>query len=185
MSTHQTKAPKPGKSIFSRSNMKFSHEAHDAAVEKVYDAFFPEGYEIQDMTHTKADKQDGIDYFVQTDAGGKFKKPVAIGIQERFRRAKFAHYRDLTISSHDYYADREGEFYKGHAAYQVFGYYDQKTGTLGECVVVNLSRVLMCMATGQIEFEEKINRAQGRGFLVLSFDALKDADCIDFHYVPE
>jgi len=154
---------------FDRENMDFSLAARTYAKEHVYPDAFGEGT-VVDTSDTLVDYEQGCDLIWLSDDG------TTTSIQERFRRPKYAKYREVTATMLNEATGRKGDFFKLHADYYCYGYFDRDNG-FEELVIVDVDK----LKTGAIEPDEQYFPRKQQRFFCWPFDELLERDYHIYH----
>lgn len=168
---------------YSHANDMFSRRAHEEAYKKVYPQFLPDDYVLVDLYNTERDLAHDEDYEIIA-YHGDLDKPLKFGIQERFRRAKFSGYREVTIKDRDLLRGENKQVYNTHADFIVFGYFDDENSTLLETVVVDQGLLRWLIMQEAIDFTRHKHGDKEMTFIALSFDDLIENHAAVFHYAP-
>lgn len=163
-----------------------SSGGHEQALEKVYQNFWSKDSLITDCTggdnpgSSYLDTNMGIDYIVSVK-NPKLKTEMDFWVQERFRSEKYRSYQSISLI-HTQANDNAAEVFKTKAQYLVYGYLNDETKELTQCVIVDLAKALGLIANDRITFEIKNNRFTSQTFLTVNFIDLKEAGCLLFEY---
>jgi len=177
---------------FSITNYEFSNLAHEDAKTSIYPHLFnctPDALTFEDMSEgdkwRKWDVERSIDRVVSVNTT-RTRAPLVIEVQERFRRVDYAHMRDLTLSEWNNNTNIPSEMFKIRAGIFLCGYYDPQNG-FGEVVAVATQALLIAIASGMMEIEDKhrrLNKRSNQDFLAFKFDTLIKAGCVVWHKPP-
>jgi hypothetical protein len=152
------------KTPYSKPNAKFSDDVHRHSGE-FYRGVFPEGIiSGENLVGTKADLEDGIDYAATTPLG-------RFTIQERWRKLRFSHFRDVTITRWNITSDRPSEFYKTRADLMFYGYANAEH-KLYSAVAVDMQLVLEGVRSGDLPYTEKSKPDDSQDFICVCWDDL-------------
>lgn len=161
--------------IFDEDKYKFSTRASAWADEVLYWPYLRHYFDVMksiDCGGTQADKRRGIDKVLWTPKRN-------LTVQERFRKPKFAHFRQLTATDSNK-ADVEGDFHKLQAQIYAYGYF---TGSdFIEAILVDAQRLKKLHYAGELPHEKTEYRRKKQTILAWDFDALKDAGLILYNY---
>lgn len=181
------------KTPYSLANAHFSNKAHEIAREKVYPALFgvSRAQLVFDKDTLLADSERGrvldgqmaVDRIVRVKVM-KLRQPLAFTVQERFRRPKWAHKRDVTITEWNHSTNQPSELYKLEANLFVYGYFDEQTGAFIEVVAVNTAALLQAIAANTVPYTFGKNPRSNQSFLALTFDALASHGLLAYHLKP-
>lgn len=163
------------------ANERFGRRAHRKAWPQVYQAFLPDSVVMVDLSRTERDYEKDEDYAasIHIDEIGS---PVELSFQEKFRRQKWASERDLTLAYYNEETEENLYFEKSEADFFLYGYYDSANDTLGETIIVSMTRLKTAFACGRLEYDTFKHGSKGHRFLTIPFDDLKDEDLIEHHY---
>lgn len=178
------------KTPYSLANAHFSNRAHEIAREKVYPALF--GVSRAQLTFDAdtllADSERGrvldgqmaVDRIVRVKVL-KLRQPLVFTVQERFRRPKWAHKRDITITEWNHATNQPSELYKLEANLFVYGYFDEQAATFVEVVAVNTAALLQAIAANTAPYTFGKNPRSNQSFLALTFDMLAARGLLAYH----
>jgi len=175
---------------YSLGNQAFSNAAHEAAKTLVYPQLF--NCEPDDISFATTSVADGgenaildgqmaVDRLVHVTSRNLHGK-ITHTIQERFRREKYSRFRDITITEYNHASGRQSELYKIKSGIFVYGYFFPATGTFGEVVAIDVTRLLMAISSGSIRFDTETNRRSDQAFITLKFDDLHDSNVVVWHH---
>lgn len=169
---------------FTPENDMFTRRAHEKAYPLVYQQWLPDDYILVDLQGTRADKVADKDFEVVA-WNPDLDTPIIFGVQERFRRIKYAKYRDITIAAKDHSKDDlDKQITRTAADFIVFGYYDDGKNELGETVVVNEATLRWLLVTEKVDFDQKTHGSKSVTFVGVPFDDLIEKGACVFHYQP-
>lgn len=175
--------------------MDLADAAHRAAVREFYPALTAAwGIESYDLLDTSAlgngnarqflDHELGIDVVLRGESA-IFSEAVPLFIQERWRRAKYAGYRELTMTVAKPGNGLPPQVTRMLAPLFVYGYYHEPADELCETVVVDTMRVYRAIFRDELPTTEVAVTANKTRMLAIPFDALAEADAILFHFRAE
>lgn len=174
---------------FSQGNQDFSDLAHEAAQSLIYPKVF--GCDRSLMAFSRASVSEGgeraildgqmaVDRLVAVTVPG-LRGPVEHMVQERFRRTKYAHYRDITITEWNCDTNQKSELYKIKAGLFLYGYFDESRGEFGEVIVINTSALLFAISTGSLNIgRPRKNERSNQTFVSFSFADLHRAGVVEW-----
>ena len=177
---------------YSKKNGDFSNLAHLAAREVVYPQMFQRPRDTLDFEDTllelnergaALDGEMATDRIVKVTAKPRdkmqpFKQPIIFTVQERFRRPKYARYRDLTITEWNNQSNLPSELYKLAANYFVYGYFDRVQNLFIDVIAVNVPAVLLKLCNGEMPYRYGINPRSNQSFITLTFANLEKTGCM-------
>ena len=178
---------------FSEANQKFSDIAHEAARSLIYPNLLESGQSSIEYKSVSVgdgglnailDGEMAVDRLVKVSVDG-LRGPLEHSIQERFRKPKFAKYRDITITEWNNNSGIKGELYKLKAGIFLYGYFDALSSTFGEVLAVDIPKLLLALTTHSIPFFPERNGRTGQSFICLDFDLLHDAELVLYHHKPQ
>ncbi len=178
---------------YSTANQAFSDAAHDAARSLVYPRLFDcdEGLISFESSSVKdggekaiLDGRMAVDRIVSVTVPG-LRGPIEHMIQERFRKPRYASFRDITITEWNHYSNEKSELYKLKAGMFLYGYFDEESEEFGEVIAVNTAALLLAIGNGSVTYTAADNPRSGQSFLCLKFDDLHAAGVVAWHYKPE
>ncbi len=181
---------------FSPENARLSKEAHVAAEKDIYPYLFRTDTEhllfeetIIDTNNPNErynilDGEQGIDYIVKVSVE-KFNFPFSFSFQERFRKADYAWFRDVTITEMNENSGQPSELYKIGAGMFIYGYYDFKEKYFTEVVIINTAKMLLALARKELMYARGHNPRSNQSFITLTFENLAKAKIIECHYSRE
>lgn len=180
---------------FTLANSTFSETAHNFAVKSIYPKIWP-GLEmvfssttiqsdIMDDRKSRLDGNLGIDRIV--DVYCNLSAPIRFSIQERFRRPasddggiKFFQYRDITVTEWNGASNTKSELYKIQSDLFVYGYLNEVTGIFGECIVVDVTRLKLCISNNMLKYRMGKNKKQ-QTFMTIKFDDIIGTPLCVYH----
>ena len=166
-------------------NGDFSSRAHEAARRWIYPLLFdaaPELLSYEDYTAwdkesvRQVDGQLGIDRVVGVQAPG-LSAPVRFTVQERFRRASYSAYRDITITEHNHNTGRPSELHKIAAGMMLYACYDEAADCFLRPIAINVPSLLLAVACNTISYTRNSNN-KGQSFLIFGYEQLYEAGCV-------
>lgn len=176
---------------FSKKNSSFSNEAHKAAQRLIYPAMFGvplSNLSFEDTLLELNERGRALDGELATDRIVKvtatvqgergFREPISFTIQERFRRPKYARYKDLTITEWNNRSGHRSELYKLAANFFVYGYFDDKKTVFVDAIAVNVPAMLSKLCNGRLSYGWRSNPRSGQDFITLTFSALEKSGCV-------
>ncbi|ATU47016.1 hypothetical protein [Salinibacter phage M31CR41-2] len=165
-------------SSFTPENDAFTRRAHREAKREIYPRFLPDDYVMVDLFGTDRDYYDDEDYEARVFRE-ELDEPLTLSIQERFRRMKYADYREVTIATS--YGDMQLHLSDSAADLLVYGYYDDEAGELGETVVVSVSGLKYALAEGEVDVQMQQHGSKEHVFACLPIQDLIDAGACVLH----
>ena len=174
---------------YSQANQNFSNQAHEAAQRLIYPYVFNAvtGTDIDlefESTSlgtsdraTILDGQMAVDRIVRVYNPG-FNAPLEFTVQERFRRTRYAAFKDITITEWNHAHNVKSELYKLNAGLFVYGYFDQETKTFLDWIVVDTTKMLVCLNNGEVTHTLDMNPRSDQTFIGLKFQDLRDAGLV-------
>lgn len=177
------------RTAYSTANAQFSEAAHEAAKQQVYPNLFRSRNLRFESTlvgtndrNDILDAQMGVDRIVHVTVPN-LQAPLAFTVQERFRKLAFQRYKDVTVTEFNHGTGQPSELYKITSGLFVYGYYDEASDSILEAIAVNTTGLLYRVARGEIHYSTRHNRRSDQSFFAFTFDALKKAGVVDFHFV--
>jgi hypothetical protein len=166
---------------FSEANWKFTKDAHMAAREQVYPKLWPEATRLQFVDTTKAteDLKYAVDCIAAVSVRG-FRAPLKFFIQERFREPDHVRWEDVTVTEWNTKSDLPSELHKIAAHYLVYGYYDRRSNTIVESIVVNVAQMLNGIASGVIKWTREERASKDQDFIGVSWESLLNNSAITY-----
>lgn len=169
---------------YSCANQSFSDLAHIAAREQIYPYLFKDSsISFRDCNVALGDVEaiyDGkmaIDRIVSVQPP-QFKHSLDFTVQERFRRANYAKFRDITITEWNHRTEQPSELYKMDCGLFVYGYYDNLTNTFVDWVVINCQKLKVDLVQKKLSFKHEFNMRSDQSFICLTFDSLIRSDSV-------
>jgi len=162
---------------FDGDNKELTDEAHAAARTQVYPHLFASDdveLEIENVSvddsdaHEILDQRLGVDVIVRATPPG-FEQSVPVYVQERFRRPKYRHHQDITITKFNNKSGEVSEFSKIAAQMFIYGYYEPALDEIQEAICVNTTVLLRQIVDGELGNGERQN-PKGRDFITITFD---------------
>lgn len=150
-----------------KSEMAFTNEVHaNIAMPKFY---VPHGMpNVRSEVGTDADLKDGIDYVVEWD------DTAEVTVQERFRRAKYKAYRDVTFR-YDKPSARgniQREFFKIKAETFLYGIINDAEDDFEWAILFKVEPVIEAIKDGRVLYQYKSNGEGDTGFITVNITAL-------------
>lgn len=179
---------------FQKENASFSLDAHMIAQKDIYPKLFKAQRlrsDYMSFESTTLDMDDrgrildgemAIDRIVKVH-GDYFQRPFHFSIQERFRRAQFAHRQDLTITEWNNASDTESELYKLYAGIFVYGYFDNREKSFLQWLAINTPSMMIALLENRLPFSRETNRKR-QDFIAIPFQALRDFGCVLAEHSP-
>ena len=180
---------------YSDINGTFTQVCHELARDLVYPDFV--GVDRSNITYEDTllsgderekllDGELAVDRLLKISVG-YFHKPLEIMVQERFRRPKFARWRDITITEWNNQTNLPSELYKIKAAYFVYGYGNHPiTPTdFTEVVIVNVPILIKGLLNKSLKYTTDLNPRSNQTFLCVSFQDLFKFGAIEYHYTKD
>lgn len=172
------------KTLFEIHNARFSDMAHEAAIRKIYPLFFKNGFTCESTSLYKSKEYAFLDGKKKIDRIFHFDthkgKGISITVQERFRRAEYYKNRDITLTEYNYESGVISEVFAIEAMYFVYAYYNHKTDSFGESIIINIAKLLRDVVNDKIKFTRKMNKKK-QSFLCFDFDDLIKSGISEFH----
>ncbi len=171
--------------VYQPENGEFSNTAHEAAQRLVYPYIFNvpaecihyESTLLGDSERSSVyDAELGIDRIANVTVNG-LHNPLKFVVQERFRRPKYAAFRDITITEWNNASNLPSELYKISAGLFVYGYYDSSNDTFIDAIAIHVSKLLHCIVTNTIKYRRNSNLKQ-QDFFSFTFTDLEAANCV-------
>lgn len=175
---------------YSASNQAFSDAAHAVAQVIVYPKLF--SCEADKISFERVSVSDGgekaildgqmaVDRIVRVTVSG-LRGPLDHIVQERFRRAQFASFKDITITEWNHATNQKSELYKLKAGIFLYGYFDEAKGSFSEAIAVNTSALMHAITVGKLSHATAENPRTLQTFLCLKFDDLHNAGVVMGHW---
>lgn len=178
---------------FSKNNADLSKRAHELAIKKVYPQVFgvsPERLSFDEDTLLDSsprgqvlDGEMGVDYVARLTVH-PLSAPLQLTVQERFRRAQYAHFRDVTITEWNHNSGLPSELYKITSGIFLYGYLNETQDDFKESIALNVTALLLAIANGRLRAVTQFNPRTDQDFLCFDFDTLIDAEVVMYHYTP-
>lgn len=178
---------------YSNDNQKFSDKAHEVARKRIYPFIFNTEEKNLQFTSTSLalgekekilDGEMGIDRIVEVVVKN-VRKALKFTVQERFRRMKFAKWRDITITEWNHRTNLPSELYKINAGIFVYGYFNETTGEFQDAIAVDTTSLLYRLARREIDYTVEPNPRTDQTFYCFKFDALEQAGTVLYHLRPD
>lgn len=162
-------------------NQKFSDQAHLAAQRLLYPDLFGvtpgqlefvgfSGYE--NPTDRLLDTQMAIDRDVKVHLSGLIEYPLSFTIQERFRRPRYANWRDITITQWNHNSNLPSELHKLNAGIFLYGYYNPSKKAFIEAIAIDCVALLIAIIHQRLIPETGRNPRTNQTFWTFGFDQL-------------
>ena len=169
---------------YSTQNQLFSDSAHIAAQSIIYPILFnapKEKLSFETTSLSTSDKNAILDGEMAVDrivtvSVDWFKAPIEFTVQERFRRLKFAQYKDITITEWNHKTNRKSELYKLNAGIFVYGYYGDDV--FEDWIAINTVGLLHRLVQKKPNLEIKTNPRSRQTFYTFGFERLRKAGVI-------
>lgn len=169
---------------YSTQNQLFSDTAHLAAQSLIYPYLFnadKENLSFETTSLLTSDKNRILDGEMAIDRVVKvyvnwFREPIEFTVQERFRRAQFSKYKDITITEWNNETNRKSELYKLNSGIFVYGYYCD--GYFDDWIAVNTVGLLHRLVLKKPNIESRINPRSKQSFYTISFEHLRRAGLV-------
>lgn len=167
---------------YEKRNATFSDKAHERAKIDIYPQFFARSQD--DLEYVKqesilaSEKWQILDGMLAVDrivmvSSENLHQPLMFTFQERFRRAKFRSFQDLTITEWNNASDSASELYKaGLCGYFLYGYYDERQNIFVDALIVSMAETLRALVTGKLGCIKETNEKQ-QDFFCLKFVELE------------
>ena len=157
--------------------MTFTNRIHkDVAMPRFY---IPHGMtNVVSEVGTDADLKDGIDYTVHHDASN------LTTVQERFRRAKYKAYRDVTIryDKPSAVGDIRREFFKIKAETFLYGITNEAEDDFEWAIWYRVEPVIAAIRESRVLYEIRSNGRGDTNFMVINITALDALDATILKY---
>lgn len=159
-------------------DFNFSEQVHkQIAIPKIYQ---PNGFEkIESNLHDKLDMGYGIDYTA-------WYKERKITIQERFRRSKYKHYRDVTLRYRRPFNRNQNriksEYFKINASHFLYGIVNSQHNDFIWAVLYDVHQLIKAISDKDIDFTSKLNRDNSSSFLIIKIADLNKIGAIEVAY---
>ena len=171
-------------------NASFSNKAHFAARRQIYPKIFNvsesqlafEKIVFENSVRDRIlDAELGIDCLVRVKVK-LFKYPLIFAVQERFRREKYAKYRDITLTEYDLISGLPCEFYKLIAGLFLYGYFNDVQNNFSEVICVSVPSMFFSIISGDLEVQRKVknNDVRPQSFITISFESLEQTGLVLF-----
>ena len=171
-------------------NASFSNKAHFAARRQIYPKIFNvsesqlafEKIVFENSVRDRIlDAELGIDCLVRVKVK-LFKYPLIFAVQERFRREKYAKYRDITLTEYDLISGLPCEFYNLIAGLFVYGYFNDVQNNFSEVICVSVPSMFFSIISGDLEVQRKVknNDVRPQSFITISFESLEQTGLVLF-----
>lgn len=177
---------------FSDDNKDFTNVAHNAARRDIYPALFPHAHYIsfveqldvkEDAVWSMLDGKLGIDRIAEV-YGGTAAHPLTFTVQERFRRAQYASYRDVTITKFNTETEMPSELHKLGAQLFIYGYYDDSSDKFVDFVVINTVRMIRALIGG-LTYRTGFNNRSKQSFISIAFNDLEQHGILELRHREE
>ena len=169
----------------SSDNADFSNSAHLAAQSLIYPQVFGVPQDNLTFEDTLLDMNkrgqvlDGemaIDRIVKVTAKTGLMQPITFTIQERFRRPRFAGFKDLTITEWNHNSGLPSELYKITANFFVYGYFDG--AEFVDFIAADVPLMLLKICNAQLSLKREKNTRRNQSFITVTFADLQRSDCL-------
>jgi hypothetical protein len=167
-------------------NAKFSNDAHAVARQAIYPYLFGAASDALSFEDTLLDGGDarcrildgelGIDRIIRVNVPD-LNAPLVYTIQERFRRPNPNHRQILTVTEWNWASGQPSELHKIAAMLFVYGYFDEDEQQFIDWVCVDVARLLLCLAHGDIEYERRRNK-KDQTYLGFDIVDLRATHCV-------
>lgn len=167
-------------------NVEFSQEAHKAAQRQLYPNLFnttPDKIVYEDVTlsedprHQILDGEMAVDRMINVSISS-LRAPITFTVQERFRRTKFQHYQDITVTEFNLNSGRKSELYKLSGGLFVYGYFNNLTNLILQAVVFSSSALLLSFVRGNLNDWNVLTNKKNQTFFTFKFNILRKAGLI-------
>lgn len=170
----------------------FSEIAHEAAKVHLYPSLFGtpdiefERFDVEDEDFGSVfDGRLGIDIVARPNRenapGYEDRNPLRsrlhFYVQERFRRASYAHFGDVTITEFNHASGTPSELYKIAAGLMMYGVYDEDAEFFVCAYAIDVARTLLAIQRRKLSFSRNQNR-KGQDFVCLAIADLRKTGCI-------
>ena len=164
------------KTPYSQENQDFSDKGHLCARKAAYPLIFPNSqlqYTLLPEEQARTlDGDMGIDRHVLVKVQS-LRAAFSVLVQERFRRIKYADFRDATITEWNNNTDQPGELYKIKAEMFLYGYYDEQHDKFIDAIAFSMLTLKAKIAQGLINHTTGINSRSNQTFLNFRFADLE------------
>lgn len=175
--------------------MDFAEMAHKTATREFYPEFATDwGALDYELVETSAlgsgsefaflDQRLGIDVVMRIMTE-KFPEPIPLFVQERWRRVKYAGFREVTMTHSKPGNGLPAQITRMIAPLFVYGYYHSGENRLYETLVIDMMKMYKLLATDVLETNEVRVVANDTRMIAISFDELIENDAVLFHFRPE
>jgi hypothetical protein len=166
---------------YSTTNQLFSDQGHLAAQRLIYPALFNVSQEQLSFITTSlsvGDKEKILDGEMAVDRLVRvqvqwFREKIEFTVQERFRRIKFAPYRDITITEWNNRTNLKSELYKLNAGIFVYGYFDEKAVSFQGWIAFDTTHLLFKLVSSAQPIKRQMNPRSQQTFITFTFETLK------------
>lgn len=175
----------------SSKNGEYSNQCHRLAQDLIYPDWVgvePECIQYEDTLLGQGEEETALDGKMAVDRrmivrNQLFRQPFEWLIQERFRRPKYANYRDITVTEWNNNSNLPSELYKIKSGYFVYGYANHPETPTGflEVMIVEVASLLWHLQTGELRFTRRRNGRSGQDFINVKFDDLLRSGCAVYH----
>lgn len=171
------------KTPFDQYNLDFSEYASRIGEKTIYTDYIARtypgivGWSLIDNTFNPSDAEQGIDKIIELRYNDRIER---VTVQERFRRAKYARYRELTATEANHATGRKGDFHKLEADLYVYGYLADDL-TWIEAIVVDVPTLKRLFRIEAIIPERSFYRRKQQTILGFPFDKLDQGGAILWH----
>lgn len=180
--------------IYEKSNADFSNACHELARLIIYPQLFqahPENISYEEETLLGEsergkilDGEMGIDRILHCKVRG-LNGDLKFTIQERFRKAQYASFRDMTITEWNHASNLPSELYKINAGIFLYGYANAAVNDFIEVVAVNTTDLLHAIATGKMGSMKLERNKKQQSFATFKFDDLSANALTMYRYTSE
>lgn len=171
---------------YSSTNQRFSDAGHLAAQAMIYPQLFAteqENLSFETTSLSTSEKNRILDGEMATDRIVRvtveyLRNPIQFTIQERFRRAQYASFQDITVTEWNCTTDLPSELYKLNSGIFVYGYFDQATNNFVDWVAFNTVGLLHAIVTGKAPLSSGYNPRSNQDFYTFTFAYLQGSQLI-------
>jgi hypothetical protein len=176
---------------YQKENGDYSNKVHELAQRIIYPELFRAqesdiDYEEDTLLEESErgailDGEMAIDRIVKVKVKG-LNGSIPFTIQERFRRPRYANFRDITITEWNHRSNLPSELYKIRANIFLYGYANHEETPNGfvEAVAIDTTQLLIKIARQEIKHKMQSND-KGQTFVTCAFEDLTKAGAVLWH----
>lgn len=165
-----------GYTPYSQANRAFSDKGHLCAQAAIYPLIFPNSslqfVPLPEEQVRTLDADMGTDRHVLVKVHS-LREAFSVLVQERFRRARFADFQDVTITEWNHNSNLPAELYKIKAEMFLYAYYDEMSDSFLEAIALSMLALKVKIAQGSIAHDPELNTRSNQTFLGFKFDELE------------